>query len=199
MKKNGFTLIELLVVIAVIGLLAGILVPSIGAALDKGRRTQCLNNVKGVTTAMLGYAGDHKGHLPTVGGDGTYGSMTELAKGFAEDEYLTDMSCWACPTDTGRKACRERDSEHFSADANCSYFYFSGYRLMRDTERVSEMPVVCDRARGGAKAELGRNDNHGEKVRNAGYLDGSVRSLTTKEAANGVVNATLPKDVDIVE
>ena len=52
--KNGFTLIELLVVIAVIGLLAGIMVPSIGAALAKGKKTQCLSHVKSIATALLG-------------------------------------------------------------------------------------------------------------------------------------------------
>lgn len=198
--KNGFTLIELLVVIAVIGLLAGILVPSIGMALDKGKRTQCLNHVKSISTALLGYAGDHRGHLPAVGGGSEeYASLTELAKGLAEDEYLEDLTCWACPSDSERTPCRGRDAEHFSANLHCSYFYFSGYRLMRDTVDVSKKPLLCDRARGGLTAQLGSEDNHGAKVRNAAYLDGSVRILTTEDDANGVVNAELPDDVTIVE
>ena len=197
--KSGFTLIELLVVIAVIGLLAGILVPSIGAALDKGKRTQCLNHVKSISTALLGYAGDHRGHLPAVGGGKDYDSLTEMAKGLAEDEYLEDLTCWACPSDAGRTACKGRDVENFAADRNCSYLYFSGYRLMRDTVDVSKKPLLCDRARGGLKAELGSEDNHGAKGRNAAYLDGSVKSWSTAEDANGVVNAELPDGVDIVE
>ena len=197
--KKGFTLIELLVVIAVIGLLAGIMVPSIGAALAKGKKTQCLNHVKSIATALLGYAGDHRGHLPGVGGDGDYQSMTELAKGLAEDEYLEDMTCWACPTDSGRTAFKGRDVEGFSADRHCSYLYFSGYRLMRDTEDVSKKPLLCDRAKGGKTAELGTEDNHGAKGRNAAYLDGSVKSWSTAADANGVVTAELPDGVDIVE
>lgn len=199
MKKNGFTLIELLVVIAVIGLLAGILVPAVGSALDKGRRTQCLDHVKSISTALLGYAGDHRGHLPTVGGGKDYASMTELAKGLAEDEYLESLECWVCPADSGRTPCKGRDAESFSADRNCSYLYFSGYRLMRDTVDVSKKPLLCDRARGGIKAELDSDDNHGAKGRNAAYLDGSVKSWSTADDANGVVKAELPDDVDIVE
>ena len=134
-----------------------------------------------------------------MGGDGDYQSMTELAKGLAEDGYLEDMTCWACPADLGRTAFKGRDIEGFSSDRHCSYLYFSGYRLMRDTEDVSKKPLLCDRAKGGKTAELVAEDNHGAKGRNAAYLDGSVKSWSTAADANGVVTADLPDGVDIVE
>ena len=52
---RGFTLIELLVVIAIIGVLLALTLPAIFGALESMRRTQCLSNIKQITTGMLRY------------------------------------------------------------------------------------------------------------------------------------------------
>lgn len=55
-KKNGFTLIEVLVVVAILGILAGVVIPSVGlytsAADDESGMTE-LHNVRTALTAML--------------------------------------------------------------------------------------------------------------------------------------------------
>lgn len=62
-RGRGFTLIEVLVVIAIIGLLIALLTPALQAAREAARRTQCANNLKGLSTALLQFDSSN-GALP---------------------------------------------------------------------------------------------------------------------------------------
>lgn len=56
---RGFTLVEMLVVIAIIAVLAGIMMPILGKARDKGRQTACVSNQHQLALAVAIYGEDH--------------------------------------------------------------------------------------------------------------------------------------------
>lgn len=71
-RPSGFTLIELLTVIAIIGILAAIIIPTVGKVRQSARKSQSLSNVKQIAQGLLTYANENRGALPQQGRTGNY-------------------------------------------------------------------------------------------------------------------------------
>lgn len=63
-RSSAFTLIELLTVIAIIGVLAAILIPTVGRVRETGRAAKCTGNLRTLATTLVLAAQDNRGMFP---------------------------------------------------------------------------------------------------------------------------------------
>lgn len=96
--KHSFTLIELLVVIAIIAILAGMLLPALSKAREKGVSTSCSGRLKSIAQADTLYQNDYGFISPArdflAGSRGKYWCGVAVTGGsesidFTQDGYLT--------------------------------------------------------------------------------------------------------------
>ncbi len=107
MRRRGFSLIELLAVVGILGLLAGIAVPTVAAVRSRATHASCAENLHQLGAAMALYANDHEGWLPAatteefvwskVPGADALASPAVLRAAMAP--YVKSSAVWFCPAD----------------------------------------------------------------------------------------------------
>lgn len=105
-RPAGFTLIELLTVIAIIGILAAIIIPTVGKARESAQRAVDASNLREITKAAILYAADNNDRLPDP--------QQELARGTRTISTPAGGAVYLWPALLARKSTLQDPSLYFS-------------------------------------------------------------------------------------
>jgi len=121
--QNGFTLVELLTVITIIGMLAGMIAPSLQKVRAKAETTACQSNLRQIGTAVWLYVPDNGNKFPSI--NNPWGSQVFTNEGAtnligALGPYGLTVKALACPADL-----RSKDSYYRKYTNSYEYLPFS--------------------------------------------------------------------------
>ncbi len=120
-KQKGFTLIELLVVIAIIGILASIVLVSLGGARAKARDAQRMSDMRQVVAAQEIFYGDNEAYATSS--DSTTGTpaIGSYLKALTDPQGSSKGYNWLANTGCDQKFCAYATLE---ASGTCSTQYW---------------------------------------------------------------------------
>ena len=86
--RRAFTLVELLVVIGIIGLLVGILLPTLSKARKSAYGVKCQSNIRQISAAIMMYMQAYKGGGPCCSGGGNAWTVTQPNDSEAAGDWI---------------------------------------------------------------------------------------------------------------
>ncbi|MFA5205904.1 MAG: prepilin-type N-terminal cleavage/methylation domain-containing protein [Lentisphaeria bacterium] len=161
----AFTLVELLTVMAVIALLAGLLLPALGAARARSRAATCMGQVRQIGLAIQNYVAGTQDYLPVctrLGPEPKYG-IPSLPQALAMQ--LDTAKAFQCPADQGAQAYFPQYGTSYEWNS-----FLSGCQVDRASWTILGLEIT-------ASPLLGDADGfHPRSSRNYLYIDGHVSS-----------------------
>gem|GEM_PF-2474276 len=154
-SRRAFTLIELLTVIAIIGILAAILIPVVGAVRERARASVCLSNMRQIGLGVQMHQADHGERTPGFTREnnptssttvyaihGLGGGLVAPPIGFGYD-YIDDTEVFFCPGQPNVYRGDGPANDHWSSrwgDPAMGYLWFwqATDNIERNTSEVRE-------------------------------------------------------------
>ncbi len=182
MKKNdkGFTLIELLVVIAIIGILAGMLLPSLASSKEKAKQVSCMNNLREIGKSAFSYSQNYNDYAPTYSTytGATSGSWQSKTAGgrsldlLRTEANLTEPKIFICPSAPVTEA-----DLGTTISNNVSYAWYEPLRFDERTQSALAADGLTNHVNSGRflridmSVQQGSGSNWRDKIFNRGEMD----------------------------